>query len=101
MDCFGVQTSLARQNTSRLQHNEHSILPHYSSRRCWIPKIRDAGFLKNKIKKLSGQEKLAADVAVLEWIVDTARPLTVSQHSKFRKMMQASSGVRYAIMDPV
>ena len=27
---------------------------------------------------LSGQEKLAADVAVVEWIVDTARPLTVA-----------------------
>jgi hypothetical protein len=49
-------------------------------------------------KLLSGQEKLATDVAVVEWIVDTATPLTVSavsQHPKFRKMMQASSGLRY------
>ena len=46
-------------------------------------------------KLLSGQEKLAADVAVVEWIIDTARPLTVSEHPKFRKMMQASSAGRY------
>ena len=31
-------------------------------------------------KLLSGQEKLAADVAVVEWIIDTVRPLTVSEH---------------------
>jgi UDP-N-acetylmuramate: L-alanyl-gamma-D-glutamyl-meso-diaminopimelate ligase len=37
----------------------------------------------------------AADVAVVEWIIDTARPLTVSEHPKFRKMMQASSAGRY------
>ena len=46
-------------------------------------------------KLLSGQQKLAADVAVVEWIIDTARPLTVSEHPKFRKMMQASSAGRY------
>jgi hypothetical protein len=44
---------------------------------------------------MSGQEKLAADVAVVEWIIDTFSPLTVSQHKKFRKMIQASSVDHY------
>ncbi len=46
-------------------------------------------------KLMSGQEKLAADVAVVEWIIDTPRTLTVSEHQKFRKMMQESSTGRY------
>ena len=35
-------------------------------------------------KLLSGQEKLTADVDVVEWMIDTVRPLTVSEHPKFR-----------------
>ena len=54
-----------------------------------------AGRFQEIPKLLSGQEKLAADVAVVEWIIETARPLTVSQHKKFRKMMEACSAGRY------
>ena len=54
-----------------------------------------AGRFQEIPKLLSGQEKLGADVAVVEWIIETARPLTVSQHKKFRKMMEACSAGRY------
>ena len=56
---------------------------------------KSAGLFQEIPKLLSGQEKLAADVAVVEWIIVTARPLTVSQHKKFRKMMEACSAGRY------
>jgi len=48
------------------------------------------GHTQEMPKLLSGQEKLATDVAVVEWIIDTIRSLTVSQNPKFLKMMQVS-----------
>ena len=47
---------------------------------------------------LLGQEKLAADVAAVEWIVDTASPLTVSQHPKFRKMMHIMQALSFRVL---
>jgi hypothetical protein len=44
---------------------------------------------------LAGQAKLAADVATVEWLIETAKPLTAPQHPKFQKMMQAASGGTY------
>jgi hypothetical protein len=44
---------------------------------------------------LSGQDKVATDVAVVKWMIETARPLTSSGHPAFHDMMWAASGGRY------
>ena len=46
----------------------------------------DQGRAQGMPKLLSGQDQLDANVAVVEWILDTVRPLTVCQNTKFRKM---------------
>ena len=76
-------------------HQRGKVLPDFSTMP--TPFFQSAGPVRfEEIPKLlSSQEKLVADVAVVEWIIDTVRPLTVSEYQKFRKMIQESSPGRY------
>ena len=76
-------------------HQRGKVLPDFTTMPTPFFQSAGAGRFQEIPKLLSGQEKLAADVAVVEWIIETARPLTVSQHKKFRKMMEACSAGRY------